>query len=166
MIAGGTQMETELRSRLSAMDTAKKGLSISAFKSDKEWLLRKVGYGAVDGDRSLVSYENCPTIIVQGEVAAFVRDGSQLKLGPLHMHALPWPAELLDQLGPARVSMRVTLSYFVEPNPARRGWRAKHRYASHGLRFDVKTGDETVAQFRARLNKQAAQEDGEGPTTH
>jgi hypothetical protein len=59
----------------------------------------------------------------------------------------------------------VTLSYFVEPNPARRGWRARHRYASHGLRFDVKTGDESITEFRRRLNKQAVAEDVENPTS-
>ena len=59
------------------------------------------------------------------------------------------------------MTLRVTLSYFVEPNPARRGWRTRHGYASHGLRFDVKTGDESIAEFRRRLNKQATAEDGE-----
>src|SRR5256885_8145814 len=33
------------------------------------------------------------------------------------------------------VEMRVTLSFFVEPNPSRRGWQSKFRYQSHGLRF-------------------------------
>ena len=60
--------------------------------------------------------------------------------------------------------MRVTLSYFIEANPARRGWTRRHRYASHGLRFDVKTATETLSQFRARLNKQAREED-EGATS-
>ena len=136
-------------------------LPINPIKSDKEWLLRKVGYGAVDSDRSLVSYENCPTIIVQGEVAAFVRDGSQLRLGPLHMHALPWPADLLDQLGAARVSMRVTLSYFIEPNPSNRGWRTRFRYASYGLRFAVQGSTETPVDFGKRINRAEREEDTE-----
>ena len=55
--------------------------------------------------------------------------------------------------------MRVTLSYFIEPSPGRRGWKYKHRYASHGLRFDVKRPTETVDDFRKRLNKQAREED-------
>ena len=53
---------------------------------------------------------------------------------------------------------RVTLSYFIEPNPARRGWR-KHRYASHGLRFDVKTPLESLDEFRQRINKAARDEE-------
>lgn len=51
------------------------------------------------------------------------------------------------------------MSYFIEPNPARRGWNKRHRYASHGLRFDVKTATESVDQFRSRLNMQAREEE-------
>jgi hypothetical protein len=51
--------------------------------------------------------------------------------------------------------MKVTLSYFIEPNPAQRGWIRKYSYASHGLRFDVKTPTETLEQFRNRINQLA-----------
>lgn len=60
--------------------------------------------------------------------------------------------------------MRVTLSYFVEPSPGRRGWKYRHRYASHRLRFDVKTNEESLAEFRYRLNAQARREE-EGEVT-
>lgn len=49
--------------------------------------------------------------------------------------------------------MRVTLSYFIEPNPARRGWRSRHQYASHGLRFEVMRPTESGVEFRKRVNK-------------
>jgi hypothetical protein len=55
--------------------------------------------------------------------------------------------------------MRVTLSYFIEPNPARRGWTRRYRYASHNLRFDVKTPEETLEQFRQRINRAAHDEE-------
>jgi hypothetical protein len=58
-------------------------------------------------------------------------------------------------------ALRVTLSYFVEPNPGRRGWKKRHRYASHGLRFDVKGPTESLEEFRKRLNKKALDEDEE-----
>ena len=87
------------------------------------------------------------------------------KTREMHLHELPWPRQVLEDLGENQVRLRVTLSYFVEPNPARRGWRARHRYASHGLRFDVKTGEESPGDFRLRLNKQAAADDDEKPTT-
>lgn len=49
--------------------------------------------------------------------------------------------------------MRVTLSYFIEPSPGKRGWIKKYNYASHGLRFEVKTPEETVQSFKYRINQ-------------
>lgn len=61
--------------------------------------------------------------------------------------------------------LRVTLSYFVEPNPGRRGWKKRHRYASHGLRFAVKSPTESLDDFRKRVNQQALDEDEDKPKT-
>jgi hypothetical protein len=61
--------------------------------------------------------------------------------------------------------MKVTLSYFIEPSPGRRGWTRQHRYQSHGLRFDVKRPTEKVADFRKRLTKAAWDEEEEQPNT-
>lgn len=131
-------------------------------KAQARSLVNRYGFGVPDVSRVLRSASDALTLVSE----SVIRPYSHGKTREMHVHNLPWPREVLQQMGEQEVRLRVTLSYFVEPNPARRGWRAKHRYASHGLRFDVKTGDETVAQFRMRLNKQAAQEDGEGPTTH
>lgn len=49
--------------------------------------------------------------------------------------------------------MRVTLSYFVEPSPGRVGWDNKHRYQSHGLRFDVIRPTETLNEFLPRVSR-------------
>lgn len=57
--------------------------------------------------------------------------------------------------------MRITLSYFVESNPARRGWRGRYRHASHDLRFEVKTATETSDQFRARVSMAMRSDDDE-----
>ena len=69
---------------------------------------------------------------------------------------------LLD-LGAAPVRLRITLSYFIEPNPGRRGWKNRHRYASHGLRFDVKEPTESSKEFHKRLNKKALEDDEAKP---
>lgn len=66
---------------------------------------------------------------------------------------LPWPQEQLAELGDAQVELRVTLSYFIEPNPGERGWKGRYRYASHGLRFALKRSLEGLPQFRARINQ-------------
>jgi hypothetical protein len=79
----------------------------------------------------------------------------------MKLHRLPWPKEQLAALGAAQVELRATLSYYIEPNPGERGWTRRHRYASHGLRFRVKSATETVDEFRARIN-QAARDEEEG----
>lgn len=73
----------------------------------------------------------------------------------MHVHELPWPQQVLEDLGEEIVRMQATLSYFVEPSPGRRGWTRRHRYASHGLRFDVKRPTETLDQFLQRLSESA-----------
>ena len=55
--------------------------------------------------------------------------------------------------------MRVTLSYFVEPSPSRRGWRQKYSYASHGLRFELQSPLENQQQFIERVNRDASDDE-------
>lgn len=79
----------------------------------------------------------------------------------MHLHRLPWPSDKLEGLGEVEVRMRATLSYFIEPSPGRRGWTKKHRYQSHGLRFDVKRPLETEEDFHKRISRAARAEDEE-----
>ena len=72
----------------------------------------------------------------------------------MHLHRLPWPTRALNELGSVDVEMRVTLSYFIEPSPGRRGWGDSFRYASHGLRFDVKSPTDTTEDFIAQYNSE------------
>jgi hypothetical protein len=140
----------------------KEAIQAALNKTQVKGLINRYGFGVPDVSRALRSGNDALTLVAQSVIHPY-REG---KTREMHVHTLPWPSEVLQQMAEQEVRLRVSLSYFVEPNPARRGWRAKHRYASHGLRFDVKTGEETLTQFRARLNKQAATEDGDGPTTH
>ena len=72
----------------------------------------------------------------------------------MNIHTLPFPKDVLLGIGDEEVRMRVTLSYFVKPSPGRKGWKANHRYASHGLRFDVKRPTESLEQFKKHLSRQ------------
>lgn len=130
-------------------------------KRARAQLVRRYGFGVPHLDRALRSAGDALTLIVQESIRPFI-DG---KLRELHFFELPWPREVLQSLGEIPVHLRVTLSYFIEPNPGRRGWRNRHRYASHGLRFDVKGPTESLEEFRKRLNKRALEEDEEKPTT-
>ena len=118
-------------------------------KNDRENLLRICGYGVPNLERARWSASNNLTLIAQDELRPF--DGNSMK--HLNIHNIPWPTEELRALGDTQVRMKVTLSYFIEPNPARRGWEHKFRYQSHGLRFDVRTPTESAKEFITRLNR-------------
>jgi fructosamine-3-kinase len=63
------------------------------------------------------------------------------------------------------VRLRVTLSYFIEPNPARRGWQRRYSYASHGLRFDIRRATESNEDFQKRITQNALAEKEQRPTS-
>ncbi|MDP1822841.1 MAG: S8 family peptidase [Archangium sp.] len=130
-------------------------------KRDRARLVRRYGFGVPHIDRALRSAGDALTLIAQGSLRPFV-DG---KMREMHFFELPWPRDVLQSLGETLVRLRVTLSYFVEPNPGRRGWKKRHRYASHGLRFEVKGPTESLEEFRKRLNQRALDEDEEKPST-
>jgi hypothetical protein len=124
-------------------------------------IFRRYGLGVPDLSSALRSANDALTLVAQATIRPF--DAGTMR--EMHVHQLPWPAEVLDSLAERMVRLRVTLSYFIEPNPARLGWRRRHRYASHLLRFDVKKADESLADFRKRLNQRALAEDEGKPTS-
>ncbi len=129
--------------------------------SNKRLLLRRYGFGVPDVDRARRSLNSDVTLVLEGKLQPFVIDGSIVKTRDMIMHDLPWPRDALEQLGNTDVEMRVTLSYFIEPNPGDRGWTKRHRYSSHGLRFDVKRAEENADRFMRRVNRAARDEEDE-----
>jgi len=129
-------------------------------REQKEELLRYAGYGVPNFDRACWSASNELTLIAQDSLQPYGKGKGRFKSKEINYHTLPWPAEVLRSLpGDTDIELRVTLSYFIEPNPARRGWRGRYRYASHALRFDVMTPTETEADFKRRVNMAARAED-------
>lgn len=116
-------------------------------------LVRHCGFGEPNLERAMWSANNSLTMICEEFLHPFKRDkGKKPQLRDMNLHQLPWPLAELESLGEAQVEMRVTLSYFIEPNPSARGVTSRYRYESHGLRFDVKRPLESEADFRARIN--------------
>lgn len=140
-------------------------------KLAKETTLRTVGHGVPDLERARYSASHALTLIAQDELQPFfkrpdARASEDPKLHEMHLYQLPWPIEVLQQLPPElEVKLRVTLSYFIEPNPGRRGYRKRYSYQSHGLRFEVIWPGQTLANFRAFINQRAKEEtkDYSGP---
>jgi hypothetical protein len=102
-------------------------------------------------------------LIAQSTIRPFVSGGTVTKLREMNLHELPWPRNELLALGNAAVRLRVTLSYFIEPNPSSRGWKGRYLYPSHGLRFEVRRQGEPIESFRRRINQIAADEEHGAP---
>lgn len=122
-------------------------------------LLRHCGYGVPSLGRALYSAANSLTLVVQDELQPYHKVGSDIRTRDMHLHALPWPIEQLQALGETEVTLRVTLSYFIEPNLGDRGGIDKYAYQSHALRFAVRRPLETETAFRGRINAQATAEE-------
>ena len=136
-----------------------------ASKSDYVHLIRHCGWGVPDLDRALWSASNSLTLVVEDEVHPYIKVKIKGVVSrDMNLHALPWPKEELEALQAAGVQMRVTLSYFIEPNPSARGGASKFYYPSHRLRFDVQRPlDATTDDFVARVNAAAQREDDGDP---
>lgn len=139
-------------------------------KEDYARLIRYVGYGVPNLDTALWSLSNSLILIVQDSLQPFQKNPGKVPAPrDMHLHRLPWPQEVLSEMGEMQIEMRVTLSYFIEPNPGvvERGIKGRYRYESHGLRFEVKRPTEDETSFRMRVNKRARDEeegnyDGQG----
>src|SRR5205085_8036023 len=89
---------------------------------DYKNLLRCYGYGAPNLRRLLSSLTNSLTLVAESDLRPFFKEDGRVKTREMRRHPLPWPTDVLNGLGETAVSMRVTLSYFVEPSPGARGW--------------------------------------------
>lgn len=131
-------------------------------KGGYEEIVRCVGFGKPDLERALKCLGSRLTLVAESTIQPYAsRRGAESTLNDMNVHDLPWPKDVLLELGATEVKMRVTLSYFVEPNPGDRGYKNRFQYPSHALRFDVKSPNESNEEFIKRINR-AAREDDEG----
>lgn len=119
-------------------------------KGPRRDLLRACGWGVPNIDYALGSLDNRVNLVIQGEIQPFKDDGT---CNEMRVHELPWPKEELLRLGEKQVELRVTLSYFIEPNPGERGWASKFQYQSCGLRFQVIGKHQSHDEFLGFVSK-------------
>lgn len=124
------------------------------FAEDSDTCLRRYGMGVPNAERALYSASNSTTLIAEDVIHPYWMDheSGNYKSREMNIHRLPWPEESLEALGNQKVRLRLTLSYFIEPNPSRRGWNGRYAYPSFGLRFALQRRNETLQQFRSRIN--------------
>ncbi len=119
-------------------------------KQGVENLLRMSGYGYPNLSKAITSGDKSVNLIVEDQIQPYKIDGT---LNKMVLYTLPWPSNELEKMNDEEVKLRVTLSYFIEPNPGQRGWSNKYKYTSHGLRFDFNSSGEESGEFVSRINK-------------
>ena len=136
-------------------------LKAASSKASAHLLLRRYGHGVPTFERAAASARNHLALVAQAEIQPYQR--SSKGMNECHFYSLPWPREALESLGEQDVTLKITLSYFIEPNPGSSASFDPYRYQSYGLRFDLKRRSETLVNFAKRLNKEAWEDPTDRP---
>lgn len=147
-------------------DTQKRKYLRNGSKGAYYQLAKICGYGVPNIERAISCAANSLSLISQAVLQPFGKHETQSRYisKDMHIYRLPWPVDVLRELGELPVQMRVTLSYFIEPSPGEVGWKDRYRYASHALRFELNGSGEEEEEFVQRVNRRA-REDDEHPGT-
>ncbi len=125
---------------------------------DMDLLVHTCGYGVPSWNKAIATHESYVTFIAEGELKPFAQgSGVELKHVNMHLFKLPWPKDFLLDLGEIEVTMRVTLSYYIQPSPGIKGKLKKFSYPSELLRFEVSTSQDTEETFTHRVANTAAE---------
>jgi Subtilase family len=120
-------------------------------KKGRYELVRRFGYGVPSLERATASARNHLALFAQAEIQPFKVDGNR-KFNECHYYTLPIPGRMLEELQNEIVELKVTLSYFVDPNPGLSANVDPQRYQSYGFRFDLRRKNEALARFKKRVN--------------
>jgi len=126
-------------------------LGDAASKRDRYELIRRFGYGVPDYERATASASHHLALFAQAEIQPFRLDGTR-KFNECHYYTLPIPRGMLEDLINEIVELKITLSYFIDPNPGLSANIDPARYQSHGLRFDLRRKGEAMDVFKQRVN--------------
>lgn len=122
-------------------------------QQQKETLVSLFGYGVPDEDLATRSASDALTLVIQSQFAPFSFSKGRTVATEMAYHDLPWPRRILHDLRRAPVELRVTLSYFIEPDLTAAAAGRWSRYVSHRLGFDVRGSDDDELDVLGRRNK-------------
>ena len=125
---------------------------------EKESLLAHVGYGVPNMEKARYSANNSLSMIIERVLSPFRLSSSAVKTNEFHLFNLPWPVDVLQELLGTIVSFKITLSYFIEPNPGNRQYELSASYKSHGLRFKMINPNESEQAFKGRISRTLREE--------
>lgn len=122
-------------------------------KGRVEAMLGLYGWGVPDEQFARRSGSDLLTFVIQDEMLPFRLEGTAARMGDIAYYELPWPETVLSDLGSTNVELRVTLSYFVEPDMRAVSAGNVGRYASHRFGFDLKGADDDHVDAVRRQNR-------------
>ncbi|OCK51221.1 hypothetical protein BA768_17405 [Chryseobacterium sp. CBo1] len=132
------------------------GHQISELSIDRKLaLLSTVGYGVPNFNKAKFSANNSLSLIIERYLKPYKFEDNRVKTNEFHLIDLPWPVDVLQELMNTPVQLKLTLSYFIEPNPGNRQYELAASYRSHGLRFKMIDTNESEEAFSARVSKAA-----------
>ena len=123
-------------------------------KGEKQKALREFGYGVPNLQRAVFSAQNDVTLVAQAPIQPFAPSdaGGPPVFNEMHFYNLPWPKAALEAIENGIVMMKVTVSYFIEPNLSGRAATRPETYRSFGLRFAMKKRLEGKEKFLRRIS--------------
>ena len=125
-------------------------LANASNKSKRAALIRRYGYGVPTFERANASANDHLALVAQAEIQPFAYKGKRFK--DSHFYKLPWPKDVIEAIAHETVRLKITLSYFIDPNPGYSANIDPYRYQSFGLRFDLKRRNESLKEFAKRVN--------------
>ncbi len=131
-------------------------------KEEQKKILRTYGYGVPDLNFALESGKNSCTMIIQDSISPFAKGKDGISTNEILYYTLPWPKSVLQEFSIESVQLKVTLSYFIEPNPKRINTKMTSTYSCCGLRFDSIGATEGKIRFQKRMNRNSREKIGKG----
>lgn len=166
--SAATALATRLASKIKYSNPSLTALSIRAliihsatwtenlirqFGNDKHTLLHTCGYGIPCEAKAIMSEDSYATFISQQVIHPYKEiNGKKCRLHGMHLYDLPWPKKLLEEMGDAQVTLKITLSFYIEPAPGKKTKLIKYLYPSTVLRFDLNNPEETKDEFISRVS--------------
>lgn len=143
-------------SMLAGLDPHRSGVSEAV-----ERLLRRYGFGEPNVARARACFQNEVTLFRQDQFSPYAGHAGAATINDCHVHHLRLPSALLQSLADTTCTMKVTLSYFVAPNPSasNRIAGSRYRYAGSPLRFRVRHKDESVDDFISLVSRESEDSD-------
>jgi hypothetical protein len=133
----------------------KSQLNYDGKKSSIVNMLRTYGYGVPNLIKARESKDNYLTFISEEEIQPYFKDQSgSIRTKDVHFYRFPWPKDTLLSMGAMEVKIKVTLSYFIEPNPGDKGYSTKYSYQSTALRFSLIPPNDDPDNFMLTINNE------------